>query len=254
MSEGWAQNPASGALYALTTFASNPASSLVRLDPLTAAPTLIGPSGLPFLVEGDLAFNPVDGMLYGIQDSGVGLLQRNLFRVNVTTGAATVIGSLGSTGDYSALTSTPSGVLYVIDDRPNNDNVANAVLSIVDASNGAVTSSTPLNLQLGSTVGMAIDPATGVAYLADGGGGGASNSLFSLDVAAGTLTSVGPLGETGGAAALAFVNVPEPSAAALLIGGAAAYRLLHRVPWPCHSVVCRTCADPMVLLRLQNPR
>jgi len=178
---------------------------------------LVGPTGLPFLVEGDLAFNPVDGMLYGLQDGGTSLLERNLFRINTANGSATIIGSLGTTGDYSAMAFTPAGVLYVVDDRPNNDDLANAVLSIVDASNGTVTSSTQLNLRLGSTLGMAIDPTTGVAYLADGGGGASTTSLFTLDFPTGTLTLIGPLGDPSGVAGLAFVTVPEPSSLVFLV-------------------------------------
>src|SRR5215207_4239010 len=71
----------SGTLYGVTSqVAGGPVSSLYRLDPVTGAATLIGPTGVTIL-EGDLAFNPITGTLFGAVSQGTGLA-RNLFTVN----------------------------------------------------------------------------------------------------------------------------------------------------------------------------
>src|SRR4051812_4601414 len=48
---GIATQPSTGILFGLTTYASSPVSTLITIDVLTGAPTAIGPTGLPFLVE-----------------------------------------------------------------------------------------------------------------------------------------------------------------------------------------------------------
>lgn len=210
---GVATQPSTGVLFGLSSRVSNPVSSLVTIDPVTGTPTIIGPTGLPFLTEGDLAFNPINGLLYGINDAGSDLLHRNLFQINPNTGSATVIGSLGSTGDYSTLAFTASGMLYTIDDLPNNNSAANAVLSIIDPNTATIVNSITTNLHMGTAMGMTVDPITGTVYVADGGvSAGANNSLYTLDLATGFFSLVGSTGYPGGIEGLAFVSVPEPSA------------------------------------------
>ncbi len=198
-----------GSLYALTnsTAAQYP-NSLMRVDPSTGASQLIGSTGLTAIVEGDLARDPTTGQLYGCYNLTSG--KRQLFTMSAETGAATPIpGSLS--GDPSALAFDLNGTLYGIDTSLGE-------LLTIDKASGAVLGYTSLNVALGSTAGMAVDPFTGVFYVADGESGG-TDTLYTLNPATGVLTAVGPLGVADGVAGLA--SVPEPGAAVLLALAAA---------------------------------
>jgi PEP-CTERM motif len=208
---GIATQPSTGFVFGLTTFASTPDNTLIRLNVASGGFTLVGPTGSTNIVEGDLAFNPVNGALYGLQDFGPTFDQRNLFRINPSTGAATVIGSLNSDGDYSALAFNASGVLFTIDDSPSG----NSLLHTIDPNTGAITSTITMNVRLGHVIGMTFNPANGAAYVADGGLV-ATNMLYGLDVITGVATAIGPLGIPGGVGGIAFVSVPEPSSLTLL--------------------------------------
>jgi hypothetical protein len=193
-----------GSLYALTnSTASQYPNSLMRLDPATGASQLIGPTGLAGIVEGDLTRDPTTGQLYGCYNLATG--KRQLFTVNSQTGAATTIpGSLS--GDPSALAFSPDGTLYGIDTSLSE-------LLTIDKTSGTIQNYRPLGVALGSTAGMAVDPLTGVFYIADGESNG-TDKLYTLNPATGVLTVVGPLGVTDGLAGLTFV--PEPAAVAML--------------------------------------
>lgn len=217
---GIAFQPTTGQLFGLTSFASNPANALVRINSATGVPTLVGLTGLPTVVEGDLAFNPVNGLLYGIQEVGPGGTQERLFIVNPTTGFATIVGDVPSPGDLSAMAFSPFGVLYAID----TSGTANSLLHTLDAVTAAITSTIELNANLGSGAGMTFDPATGTAYVADGGVG-AQNSLFLLDPSLGILTLIGPVGVPAGIAGLAVAVVPEPTSVCYIGLGFACYAL-----------------------------
>lgn len=224
---GIATQPGTGNVFGLTTFASSPASTLVRIDMATGICNAIGPTGLANIVEGDLAFNPLNGLLYGIQDFGPTFNQRNLFRINPATGAATVVGSLGSTGDYSALAFGPSGTLYAIETTG-----INSTLFVIDPNTAAIVSSLAMNADLAGGAGMTFHPLTGVAYVADGGVAN-TNLLYTLDASTGNLTAVGPINVPGGIAGLTFVNVPEPTSICLAILTIVANRCCRRRSTQC---------------------
>ncbi len=212
---GIATQPSTGTLFGLTSDFSNPVSSLIRIDPTTGGVTVIGATGLPMLVEGDLAFNPLNGLLYGIGDGGVNGTQRNFFSINSMTGAATVIGNLGSTGDYSALAFDNTGVLWTVD----SDGLQNSRLIAINPLNAQVINTKMMNVNLGGAVGLTFQPGTGVAYLADdatGPASGGTNSLYTLDASTGIATLIGPTGDPHGLAGLAIIGVPEPSS--LMLG------------------------------------
>src|SRR5437016_944782 len=79
---GIARQPSTGTLFGLTTLVSNPANSLITIDIATGTPTLVGSVGLSGIVEGDLAFNPFNGFLYGLQTGTGPGVQRNIFRID----------------------------------------------------------------------------------------------------------------------------------------------------------------------------
>jgi hypothetical protein len=204
-----------GVLYGLTNSSapSNP-NSLVAIDPSTGASHLVGPTGLPSIVEGDLTRDPTTGLFYGCYNLNTGA--RQLFTINIQTGAATPLsGSLS--GDPSALAFSPDGTLYGIDTSLGQ-------LLTVNKATGAALSSKSLNIALGSTSGMAVDPATGVFYVADGESAG-TDKLYTLNPATGVLTAIGPTGLANGLAGLTFVPEPE---AAMLLGLAAMFAFVRK--------------------------
>lgn len=209
---GIATQVSTNTLFGLTTIVSTPPSSLITIDPNTGGFSVVGATGISDIVEGDLAFNPLNGMLYGVQ-SGTGPgVQRKMFRIDSSNGLATTIGPMGTTGDISAIAFSPGGVLYGIDSA----GTSNSLMHTFDTLSGTITSTTQLNFNLGSTVGMTFDPASGLAYVADGGDASATGLLFSLDVANSNLVPIGPTNIPGGISGLAIVGVPEPSSAILV--------------------------------------
>jgi PEP-CTERM motif len=217
---GIATHPATGELFGLTTFSSTPVSSLVRIDVSTGNATIVGPTGLPQLVEGDLAFNPINGFLYGVQDDGASGTQRNLFRINPMNGAATLVGNIGGAADYSALAFNSAGTLFTIDSAGSG----NSLLEVLDSNTAAILSTITMNVNLGPAAALTLHPFTGAAYVADGGGSGATNLLYSLDLGTGILSAIGPTVVPDGLAGLSFVSVPEPSSLLLLSIAAVALR------------------------------
>ena len=204
----------SGTLYGLTTFAGTPGNSLVTIDPVTGSSTSIGFTGL-VVAEGDLAFDPISGVLFGMQHVPI---DRQLFTMNVATGAGTVVGSLGGTEtiEPSAMTFAPDGTLYILDTGSilGDGTKLPTRLLTVDKSNAATLTSITLPVNLGFTAGMDFHPATGTLYVADGGLGDGTDSLYSIDPTNGAMALVGPTGVVGGMAGLVFA-IPEPSSAAM---------------------------------------
>lgn len=214
---GIAADPFSGSLYGLTTFGSSPANSLVRINPLTGAFTTVGATGLQHIYEGDLAFSPVTGQLFGLQDSpNAPNGPINFFRLDVNTGTATVIGTLPASAfsDYSAMAFDSAGNLFVVNTAEGS---GSSTLLTVNPNTGAILRSVTMNVALGAAAGLTFDPTTGVAYLA--GGDDVTNSFYRLNVGTGQASLIGQLHITEGLAGLAFIPVPEPSALVLLIVG-----------------------------------
>jgi len=222
----------SGNLFGLTAYNGSTPNSLVNINPITGAATLVGATGLTMIVEGDLAVNPLNGRLYGVQNSPFGI-GRSLFEINPATGAATTIASLASSGDFSALAFNATGTLFTI----NTTGAANSILSTVNPVTGALLTSVTLNIDLGATAGLTFDFSTGTAYLAHGDTA-APTMLYTLNVNTGTVTPVGPVGNSQGMAGLAFLPgpggpapvVPEPSAvlSGLMVMGICGRALLSR--------------------------
>jgi DNA-binding beta-propeller fold protein YncE len=187
---------AQGRLWGVTTFASTPPNSLVRVDPDSGALTNVGPTGFNQLIEGDLAFHPSTGVLYAIQDTGPHY--RGLFTLNLDTGAATHVGDIGpgEVSDLSAMTFDIAGELYVIDTERE-------LVLRVDENTAQILSQTPLSSPLGDTAGLAYHPLEERYYIADGNVNG-TNSLYTIELASGQLTLIGATEVPDGLAGLAF--------------------------------------------------
>jgi hypothetical protein len=199
-----------GTMYGLTNSTSpNNPNSLVSIDPATGASQVIGPTGLSSIFEGDLALDLTSAKLYGCYNLEGG--QRQIFTIDTQTGAATTIPTSLS-GDLSAIAFARNGTMYAID-------TSSGLLLKIDKSTGALLGSQSLSLALGGLAGMAVDPATGTFYVADGEGT-APSKLYTLDPATGALTEIGPTGASGGLAGLTFL-APEPATWLLVLAGAA---------------------------------
>jgi hypothetical protein len=116
-----------GTLYGLTTDISN--SSLVTVDPGTGAVTVLG--DLPGLAGGiDLAYNTDDDMIYIVD-----LITDSLFRVDPSSLATTLVGSLGVAPNYAQGMDyeEESGILYWAAYTTSGE------LRIIDTTTGAST-------------------------------------------------------------------------------------------------------------------
>jgi hypothetical protein len=109
------------ALAAPTLWISDSNSNLARVDVATGLGTVVGNTGT---ILTDIAFDS-SGNLYGISFT-------NLYRVNTTSAALTLVGSLGLSG-ANALVFSGSGTLYAAANNTNN-------LYSVNTTTGAATS------------------------------------------------------------------------------------------------------------------
>ena len=232
---GLAYSPASGLLYGLGNFGpGNSSAPLFAINPVTgAAVTVGGGTGFQF-VEGDLAYDPTADALYGIQSVTGG--PSGLVRIDPTTGVGTRVGTIGNGfGDYSAGAFTADGTLYTVTASGFGEP---SLLQTIDKANGAILTSVALSAPLSGTLGLAINPETGLAYLAGVGGG--VSTLYTVDLSNGQLATVGRTGlatfDFGGGptglAGLAFVPspvvVPAPATALVLVAAAAGLGALRR--------------------------
>jgi len=178
-------------------------ANLYTINSTTGTASLVGSTGLANLIEGGLAFNS-SGQLYGAYEI-IGSNEEALLTFNTTTGMATVVGAMPASIDVSALAFSSSGTLYGIDSGVNTNQSA---LFTIDHSTGNILTTTNLSLNLGSAlVGAAIDPDTGIFYVAS------NNDLYTLSTSSGVLTLVGAMGITD-ISGIAFT--PEPGTFALI--------------------------------------
>jgi DNA-binding beta-propeller fold protein YncE len=185
--------------------------NLYSIDPIGATSVLVGYLGFQ-IGEGDAAFDPTTGVLYGMAHTIDGV--RHLFTVDTETGLGTDVAPVNQTDlDPSAMAFDAAGTLYILD-------TFNDELLTVDETNGDVLTSVALSRSLGSIAGMDFHPDSGVLHVADGGGAG-TDSLYTLDVLTGQLTLMGSTGLSQGLAGLEFI--PEPATLLLYVFGASVF-------------------------------
>jgi len=151
------------------------AGRIGTVDVATGVDTLVGNSGAALT---DIAFDP-NGNLYGITFS-------NLYRINTSTGAATLIGG-GFPVQMNALTFSSTGVLYGAATGSNG-------FYTINTTTGAAT----LVGNIGSTSAGDLAFHNGVLYLSSSTG-----NLVSINVSTGVGTIIGSLGPAGGSFGLA---------------------------------------------------
>jgi hypothetical protein len=144
---------------------------LQRLDPSTLALTDIGPLGISFFI-GECAWNPADATLYF--DDALG--GQSLYRLDLNTGAASLVGSHAAPGLASLGYHPPTGKLYAVGYSDRN-------LYSLSTTTGASTLIGPTGApQL--LDGLAWDSRRQVFTAMIAGSG----ELYSIDVATGTAT------------------------------------------------------------------
>jgi hypothetical protein len=186
-------------------------SSLIRIDPstgaeLSSAPITLG--GVPLSIA-DLADQPSTGKVYGVTGPN-GPVPAELVTINPVTGAATLIGAIGSE-PFASIAFTPSGTLYAslaaFDHGP-----INPVLATLDPLTAAILTSVPTEDFFGS---LGIRPTDSVIF----GGTGDTGDIFTISPS-GAETLVGNTG-LNFAGDLAFAPVPEPATFMLVGAGLA---------------------------------
>jgi hypothetical protein len=173
------------------------ASNLVELDPSTGALISQVPitlSGAPVRIA-DLAVQPGTGALYGVGGSLLG----SIFKINTTTGAATLVGSVGM-GYDGGLAFDDAGTLYMISAAVVNPN-----LVAVNPATGAAIWTLGYGPDVGLD-GLTVRPSDG-ALLATRGGFTGGDLIVEVNPLNGLTTQLGTTG-TGNASDLAFRMAP----------------------------------------------
>ena len=204
---GIAVDPATGVMYGLTDqfgrinnqSGQGGKNLIFTINPATGAAVGVGrvdPSGGFQVFEGDIAFNPVDGGMWGVSTL---INSARLFRIDKTSGLATLGPSIaplaGVDLDISALTFNAAGEMFVLDTRyPTNPGPA--IVMKVNPLTGASLQSWNTGTTLGNCAGMAFSP-DGSLFIADGDTGG-TNRLYRFDLATASMTNIGPTNAAGG--------------------------------------------------------
>jgi len=167
-----------GALWAAPfSYAVNTDDDLFSVDVSTGTKTLVGNTGVVFL-QG-LALSP-GGVLFGTDSDG------NLYRINTTTAAATLVGNTGL-GNIEGLDFKGTTLLAT------DFNTTPTVYSL-DTSTAAPTSVVTANTATGLLRTMAVLDANTILARGDGP---PNNTLYSINLSTGAVTTIGTLGVFG---------------------------------------------------------
>ena len=158
---GLAIHPGTGELYGSTSKKDSKApSSLVKINKITAAGTVVGPfSASSLLSMPDITFS-TSGVLYGWGDTGDPSVD-DLYSINLTTGSATRIGEAGLSSHGNGIAYSCSGVLFLAGQGNNG------LLHTVNLNTGATTQVATLNGApgpSGSSVGALAFSSNGTLY------------------------------------------------------------------------------------------
>jgi PEP-CTERM motif-containing protein len=186
-------------------------NALWTINPLTGAASnevlISGSNG----VITSIAWDPVTHALYGDTTSGFGGADQ-LYAINSTTGAATLVGGIGSANIY-ALGFSQTGVLL-------GESDATGELVSISTTTGAGTDIGPTGIS--ASYDLASRPGDDVVF----GLGSATFGLYTFNTATGAASLVGPYGQDVNLAGLAFLPAgggggaaPEPATWVMMVAG-----------------------------------
>jgi len=187
-----------GKLYALAGLICGAAdcyNPLYTINPATGIAKQVGTGGRLTTIT-RIAFDPTTGTLYGAAYSAFSQQDFDFFTVDPKNGHTNLIWSSSASPNFVGVTTMAidaHGNLFLIETVSASGGVDTSRLVRVDKTTATVIGTTVLSHSLGFSAGMAFDPVTGIAYVADGNFHG-SNDLYTLNTSTGLLTTVGPTG------------------------------------------------------------
>ena len=204
-----------------------PTSDLVQINPNTGALIkdigLINAGGTALQIA-DLAIQPGTGILFGISASSSGDFSAagNLYTINKSTGAATLV---GATGDFfGAIAFAPNGTLYMNSaDLDNQGNIVNTQLKTLNPTNAHTL-----------TAVATLDPPGALGVRPDGtifAGNGDAGKIYTINPLTGVETVVGNTG-LNFVGDLDFQPAPEPMTLAVCALGLLGFAWLRRGQHP----------------------
>ncbi|MCI0578513.1 MAG: carboxypeptidase regulatory-like domain-containing protein, partial [Chloroflexi bacterium] len=164
------------------------ADQFVAIDTATAGVTVIGTSTAAGEDWTGMANDPTGGVLYA--SSSACSISSSLYTIDVATGAATLVGSIGSGTCIIGIAVDAAGQMYGV------DLIADNLLSI-DKATGTGTVIGSIGYDANFSQGMDFDEATGTLFLAAYNNSSGTAELRIADTATGNSTLVGPLGTPG---------------------------------------------------------
>jgi len=185
-----------GRLFLLTASGDK---SLYRVDQADGSLELIGQTGLSFIGEGDVTFEPGTDVLYGMAANA-----NNLFTVDTTTGASTLIGPVDG-DDVSGLAFDDKGKLWAL--ALNSNTTLNPDLLLLDKMTGQVLTRTSSGLDPFDIFGTAGMDARGSTLFVSAWRG----NVYSIDTSTGVFTLFDDIPVSG----YDMTWVPESSSFAL---------------------------------------
>jgi hypothetical protein len=139
-----------------------------------------------------------DQKLFGISTGGIGR-PSTLREINPSNGSTVIIGDVGFNHGIALECDPRSGMLYAVGERPAD---STHVLLTVDPLTGAGTEIGPTGV-VELFTDLAFEPWTGELY-GHVGPDGSPNEIYTIDLASGSATLVGDLGEEGFGGGLEF--------------------------------------------------
>jgi Ca2+-binding RTX toxin-like protein len=178
---GLAIHPKTHKLYGVTGAQdqSNP-GSLIKINKATGKGTLVGDelSGTQHGAA-DITFTS-DGTLYGWSEES-----DELVRINLSSGAASVVGPSGLNTEGSGISASPNDTLFLAPEADNGD------LFTVDRNDGGATSVTTLDGTLGRNINALAFDRAGRLLGSRLAGSSGERDLIRIDTASGQVTSLG---------------------------------------------------------------
>jgi DNA-binding beta-propeller fold protein YncE len=154
-----------GTLYAI----DDSSNTLLQINPITAAVTVIGSTGVGAGDFGDLTYDPLSGQLYWVPGRG----DDNLYTINPATGLATLVGVHGIDDLFALAWDTSNNTLYA-------DSTSGNFYSL-DPTTGA---STLIGSNSVYPAGLVYNPVAKTMYLLNAG----IDDVYSVDLATGAAT------------------------------------------------------------------